>query len=124
MPDRAYDGVQCEVSGIGTVGFYAFDDREDMRTVYFDRLAEYGVKPDTGEGCFDGLPGESVDTPGNEGFELRVGCYVDGEGLANARMVFADEDPGESVYVGAWSERPASSASCSSRASSRTGSRA
>lgn len=99
LPDGAYDGIQCEPDGF-SIGYYAFDERDVMRKLYFDRLAEYGVEPDSGEGCFDGKPGESVDTPGNEGFELHVGCYVDETGLANARMIFASETWGQSVYVG------------------------
>ena len=101
LPEGAYDGIQCHPGGaiIDSIGFYAFDDRDDMRKLYFARLAEYGVKPDSGEGCLDGMPGESVDTPGNEGYELRVGCYVDESGLANARMLFPS-DYGQSVYIG------------------------
>jgi hypothetical protein len=100
LPEDAYDGVQCEGPGY-TIGYYAFDERDEMREVYFDRLAEHGVAPDAGELCFDGKPGEGVDTPGNEGFELHIGCYVDESGLANARMIFASDAWGQSVYVGA-----------------------
>ena len=97
LPEGAYDGIQCHPAGISSVGFYAFDQREDARKLYFDRLAEYKVKPDSGIGC----PGEGVDTPGNDGYELRFGCYVDENGLANARMLFPGEASGQSVYVGA-----------------------
>lgn len=97
LPEGAYDGIQCHPAGISSVGFYAFDNREDARKVYFDRLAEYKVKPDSGDG---GCPGEGVDTPGNEGYELHFGCYIDEDGLANARMLFPGEATGQSVYVG------------------------
>jgi hypothetical protein len=97
LPDGAYDGIQCHPAGISSIGLYAFDSREEARKLYFDRLAEYKVKPDSGDG---GCPGENVDTPGNEGYELRIGCYVDEDGLANARMLFPGEAPGQSVYIG------------------------
>ena len=99
LPEGAYDGVQCQAPRY-TIGYYAFDDRDEMRAVYFDRLAEHGVLPDSGEQCFGDAPGEGIDTPGNEGFELHVGCYVDETGMANARMIFGSENTGESVYVG------------------------
>lgn len=71
-----------------------------MREVYFARLAEYGVEEGTGDLCFGDEPGEGVDTPGNETFELRIGCYVDETGAANARMIFPSEVDGQNVYVG------------------------
>jgi hypothetical protein len=101
LPDGAYDGIQCHPGGaIDSIGFYAFDDRAVMRKLYFQRLAEYKVKPDSGEMCLDGKPGEGVDTPGDEGFELHLGCYVDEAGRANARLLFANAEVGQSVYVG------------------------
>ena len=68
LPEGAYDGIQCHPAGISSVGFYAFDQREDARKLYFDRLAEYKVKPDSGIGC----PGEGVDTPGNDGYDCAL----------------------------------------------------
>ena len=100
LPEGGYDGIQCHPAGIGTIGFYAFDDRAEMRKVYFARLAEYKVKPDSGRVCLDGKPGEGVDTPGNEGFEWRIGCYVDENGLANARLLLPSGTSGQNVYVG------------------------
>ena len=100
LPDGAYDGIQCMPAGIASIGFYAFDDRNVMRKLYFARLAEYKVKPDTGNLCMDGKPGEGIDTPGNQGYEARVGCYIDETGAANARLLLPADTAGQSVYVG------------------------
>ena len=74
-----------------------------MRAAYFGRLAEFGVEENS-RGCGEGSPGEGVDTPGLEGFELRLGCYVDADGVAQVRMAFPSVADSRSVYVGAASE--------------------
>ena len=103
LPDEAVAGLQChpESAGIEAIGFYLFDRREPMADWYFARLAEFGVEPSSGSTCVDGLPGEGTDTPGIEGYEFRIGCYVDTSGAANVRMALPAVAEDLSVYVGA-----------------------
>ena len=100
LPPRATAGIQCDRAGVTAIGFYLFDDADTMRESYFARLAEFGVEPNSGEVCRDGAPGEGIDTPGNEGFEFRVGCYVDADGIAQVRAALPAVAESRSVYVG------------------------
>jgi len=100
LPPEATAGIQCDRTGATAIGFYLFDDADTMRESYFARLAEFGVEPNSGEVCRDGAPGEGIDTPGNEGFEFRVGCYVDADGIAQVRAALPAVAESRSVYVG------------------------
>lgn len=100
LPESALDGIECKPHGVASMGIYRFGTRTEARELYFARLAEYKVKPETGDVCHDGQPGEGIDTPGFPGYELRVGCYVDETGAANVRMLFPAETRGQNVYIG------------------------
>jgi hypothetical protein len=93
-------GIQCERAGVTAIGFYLFEDGETMRDAYFARLAEFGVEENSGQVCRDGSPGEGTDTPGLEGFEYRVGCYVDADGIAQVRAALPAVAGSWSVYIG------------------------
>jgi hypothetical protein len=114
LPKKATAGVECRPSNgpAARVGFYAFPSDRLAALAYFDRLAEFGVKPLTGD-CFHGVPGDLAWTPGDGEPELeddpdsgividgyayivyRDGCFVDDEGMANIRITC-----GGGVYVG------------------------
>lgn len=100
LPPEASAGIQCRPAGVTAIGFYLFDDAEAMRETYFARLAEFGVEPDSGQVCRDGSPGEGADTPGLEGFEYRIGCYVDADGIAQVRAALPAVAGSRSVYIG------------------------
>jgi hypothetical protein len=100
LPPEATAGIQCRPPGVTAIGFYLFEDAETMRETYFARLAEFGVEPSSGSVCRDGSPGEGIDTPGNEGFEFRVGCYVDADGIAQVRAALPAVAEFRSVYIG------------------------
>jgi hypothetical protein len=114
LPKKAIAGVECRPSKgpAARVGFYAFPSDRLAAQTYFDRLAEHGVKPLTGD-CHHGAPGDLAWTPGDGERELegdpdsgividgyayvvyRDGCFVDDEGTANIRVTC-----GGGVYVG------------------------
>jgi hypothetical protein len=107
LPPEATAGIQCRpagatavATGVTAIGFYLFEDADTMREAYFARLAEFGVEPNSGSVCRDGAPGEGADTPGIEGFELRVGCYVDADGIAQVRAALPAVADTRSVYIG------------------------
>ena len=101
LPPEATAGIQCRPAGITAIGFYLFESAEAMRETYFARLAEFGVERESGDVCRDGEPGEGIDMPGNEGFEYRIGCYVDGDGIAQVRAALPAVAEFHSVYIGA-----------------------
>ena len=100
LPPGAVSGVECYPEGVTAVGYYLFDDREMLRSAYFARLSEHGVEEGSGYGCRDGEPGEIGDTPGIEGFEYRIGCYLDDAGTAQVRMILPEVAFGHHVYIG------------------------
>jgi hypothetical protein len=100
LPPEATAGIQCRLPGITAIGFYLYEDADTMREAYFARLAEFGVEPDSGQVCRDGSPGEGADTPGLEGFEHRIGCYVDADGIAQVRAAMPAVAASRSVYIG------------------------
>ncbi|MDP9226443.1 MAG: hypothetical protein M3P18_21915 [Actinomycetota bacterium] len=101
LPSNADAGIECKPPGpAGLVGFYRFNDHLVMNRIYFARLLQYGVKQETGRLCEDGKPGEGIDVPGVEGFEQRIGCYIDETGAANLRVAIPSDRPNDSVYVG------------------------
>jgi hypothetical protein len=102
LPERAYAGIECRPSTgpAARVGVYAFNGGDDALRAYFDRLADYGVDPETGN-CWEGIPGDGfwggdtgVDNSLNEIY--RQGCFLDEDGQANVRFTGL----AESVYVG------------------------
>jgi hypothetical protein len=100
VPDGADAGVECEgVGPIDEIGYYRFPDNETANRTYFARLEEHSVSQDSGD-CPGGEPGELTDMPGNEGFERRLGCYVDDAGFAAFRIVIPSEAEDQSVYIG------------------------
>jgi hypothetical protein len=100
LPPTATAGIQCRPPGVTAIGFYLFEDADTMREAYFARLAEFGVEPNSGQVCRDGSPGEGADTPGIEGFEYRIGCYVDADGIAQVRAALPAVADTRSVYIG------------------------
>lgn len=97
----AFAGIQCRLRGTAAIGYYLFEDRRVARQTYLDRLAETNVRPGSGDACRGGTPGEGVDTPGNPGYEIRIGCYRDAAGIANVRILIPGEVDDQSVYIGA-----------------------
>jgi hypothetical protein len=97
----ALAGVECHPEGYRSMGFYAFPTRKAMFDLYFKRLSQYGVAKDGGHGCEDGKPGEAEDSPGDYA-NPRIGCFVDADGHANARMALPNQDEfdGVSIYIG------------------------
>ncbi len=100
LPPEASAGIQCRPAGVTAIGFYLFEDPDSMREAYFARLAEFGVERESGQVCRDGSPGEGADTPGIEGFEYRIGCYVDADGIAQVRAALPAVAGSRSVYIG------------------------
>jgi hypothetical protein len=114
LPEGAFAGIQCTPASIGTIGYYLFESVRPMERAYFGRMDEHGVTLDSGPlECVGNKPGEGGDSPGYDGFIDRIGCYVDDDGLANARMMlpravpaqwqdnyFGAEVAGQHVYVG------------------------
>jgi hypothetical protein len=103
LPARATAGIECRVDTalVDRVGVYGFNGDDDILSVYFDRLARYGVLPRTGA-CRRGavgdrswpdyLPDEAVDG----GYSpLRSGCFIDENGIANVRVICY-----ASIYIG------------------------
>ena len=102
LPEGALAGIECRptTGPAARVGVYAFDGSDDALRAYFDRLASYGVEPETGN-CWEGIPGDGfwggdtgVDNGQNEIY--RQGCFLDEDGHANLRFTGL----AESVYVG------------------------
>lgn len=110
LPPRAIAGVECRANSdlIARVGIYGFRDDRDAALTYFERLADAGVTPNTGQ-CSEGKPGDRAWTPGDgegtdEGYvavdginlvPFRSGCFHDVNGNANFRATCGYE-----TYVG------------------------
>jgi hypothetical protein len=94
LPEGATAGVECRVNSgpIARVGAYLFADPKVELAHYLARLEQYGVEPNTGA-CWDGTPGDSAWVPGDyewPEYELmneRSGCFLDENGIANARVL-------------------------------------
>jgi len=94
LPARAIAGVECHLDGklVSLVGAYRFRSEEDAAKTYFERLAEYGVLPRTGD-CQAGTSGDSawpdyLPDRGDDGglSPYRSGCFLNGDGVANIRL--------------------------------------
>ena len=96
LPKKAIAGVEC-IGGewfVARVGFYLFENDQDMFEHYMDRMAAEGVEFDSGS-CFDG-EGDGQYIPGEEEVMSRHGCFITAQGVANYRLLL----PGAHVYVG------------------------
>jgi len=96
LPENAALGVECDGTdpAVDRVGFYLFEDDQDMIDGYRARMAAEGVDPDSGT-CADG-EAEHAYWPGEEEILARAGCFLNDEGYANYRYTV----PGDHVYVG------------------------
>jgi len=66
LPPRAIAGVECSpnTSDVARVAAYRFRTDLDAAATYFERLAEYGVLPLSGD-CREGRGGDGAWTPGD-----------------------------------------------------------
>jgi len=95
------EGIECFPDGVKIASFYVpvnFSYTEDE--IYEKHLARHGVKSKGGGTCFDGTPGDIVDSV-TDGVRARIGCYVDDNGLANAEFTLPPGSSGAptGVYV-------------------------
>jgi hypothetical protein len=96
LPTKAIAGVEC-IGGewfVARLGFYLFENDEEMLEHYTARMQAEGVTFDQGS-CFDG-EGDGQYIPGDEEVMSRNGCFITAEGVANYRLLL----PGAHVYVG------------------------
>jgi len=96
LPDRAIAGIECGADdpAVDRIGFYRFENDDDMLDVYFARMIAEGVAPNSGT-CGDG-EGEGPYWPGGDEVPAREGCFLNDFGYANYRATL----PGEHVYIG------------------------
>jgi hypothetical protein len=96
LPKKAIAGVEC-IGGewfVARLGFYLFENDEEMVEHYTLRMQAEGVTLDHGS-CFDGA-GDGQYIPGDEEVASRHGCFITAHGIANYRLLL----PGAHVYVG------------------------
>ena len=98
LPRGASIGVECRPDDplVARVGIYGFGDEPDEAAVlsmYFDRLAEHGVSPASGD-CQAGVPGDAswpdyLPDRDEDGVyrPTRAGCFIDQNGNANIRVL-------------------------------------
>ncbi len=88
LPAGATAGVECNVNAATAirVGIYGFPDAHPATATYLDRLASYGVKPDSGD-CAAGKSGDAAWTDSQGRTVGRIGCFLDENGTANLRVV-------------------------------------
>ena len=96
LPNAAVAGIECLGKDwfVARVGYYLFENDEDMLEHYFARMQAEGVTLNEGS-CFDG-EGEGAYIPGDEEVASRQGCFITDEGVANYRVTL----PGAHVYIG------------------------
>lgn len=102
LPEGSFEGIRCFPDGVKAVGFYIVLNTDWMKDMLYERrLARYGVTPKSDGTCVDGVPGDIVDSV-SDGVEARIGCYVDADGLANARFTLPPGTGGaeQGVYIG------------------------
>ena len=103
LPPAATAGIDCapDTDLVARVGAYQFPTDRDAAKVYFDRLAEHGVLPLSGD-CAAGQPGDGPWTPGDGVVQPddpaaivvrgelyvthRAGCFLNENGIANYRV--------------------------------------
>ena len=96
LPKKAIAGVEC-IGGewfVARVGFYRFENDEEMLEHYVARMQAEGVTIDQGS-CFEDV-GEGQYIPGPDEVASRQGCFISPDGTANYRLLL----PGAHVYVG------------------------
>jgi hypothetical protein len=96
LPENAVLGIECDGTdpAVDRVGFYQFENDQDMIDAYKARMEAEGVALDSGT-CQEG-ESEHAYFPGEEEILARAGCFVNDEGFANYRYTIA----GDHVYVG------------------------
>jgi hypothetical protein len=96
LPKDAIAGIECLGKDwfVARVGYYLFENDEDMLEHYVARMQAEGVTLNEGS-CFDG-EGEGAYIPGDEEVASRHGCFITAEGVANYRLTL----PGAHVYIG------------------------
>jgi hypothetical protein len=96
LPKDAVAGIECigDDPAVARVGYYLFENDDEMLDHYFARLAKEGVERDMGD-CYNN-EGEGAYIPGEEEVASRYGCFITAEGVANYRMTL----PGAHVYIG------------------------
>jgi len=96
LPDKATLGIECDGTdpAVDRVGFYQFENEQDMIAAYLARMNAEGVEPDSGS-CAEG-EAEHAYFPGEDEILARAGCFLNDEGFANYRYTI----PYKSVYVG------------------------
>ena len=96
LPKDAVAGIECLGKDwfVARVGYYLFENDEEMLEHYFARMQAEGVTLDEGS-CFDG-EGEGAYIPGDEEVASRQGCFITAQGVANYRLTL----PGAHVYIG------------------------
>jgi hypothetical protein len=102
LPEGSDEGIRCFPDGVKAVGFYLVANTDWMQDMLYDkRLASYGVTRKSVGTCVDGVPGDILDSV-TDGEEARIGCYVDENGLANARFTLPPGNGGAmpGVYIG------------------------
>jgi hypothetical protein len=98
LPPNALAGIECTLNSgpVKLVGYYLFDSKTAMDAAYFNRLAEYGVAPGSGQ-CSQGVAGDGQWAYAGDFYaEGRLGCFVNENGNANLRWTH-DEF---SIYAG------------------------
>jgi hypothetical protein len=97
LPPRALAGIECDADdrAVARVGFYLFEDSEDLLRAYFARMASEGIAIESG--ACGGTEGEGAYIPweGNEPAPNRHGCFINDAGFANYRATLPDR-----VYIG------------------------
>ena len=96
LPKKAIAGVEC-IGGewfVARVGFYRFENDEEMLEHYEARMVAEGVTLNEAS-CFYG-EGDGQYIPGDEEVASRHGCFITEDGTANYRLLL----PGAHVYVG------------------------
>ena len=96
LPKKAVAGVECigDEWFVARLGFYLFENDEEMLEHYVARMQAEGVTLNEGT-CFDG-EGDQPYVPGPEDTMSRHGCFITAQGVANYRLLL----PGAHVYVG------------------------
>jgi hypothetical protein len=95
LPPRAIAGVECSprTAGVERIGVYLFKTESDLIATYKERMAQEGVKLNSGI-CSEGL-GEGPYVPGPEDESAnRQACFLNDLGVANYRATLSP------VYIG------------------------
>lgn len=96
LPRTAVAGIECTGDEwfVARIGYYLFENDEEMFDHYVARMQAEGVELGVGT-CFDG-EGDQQYVPGDTEFMARHGCFITAQGVANYRILL----PGAHVYIG------------------------